>query len=207
MTALPVNRYGGRTIRSLAPFAFRSVAYGENMTKQGKLSHHHRAAQAFADLADILELPDSAMSIHGLVALELGAAVNSPAWYHPSTRTIQTSRSSLGVIAHEWFHAIDHYLGGESYHSSNGGPVGQACEKSGFSTRKFTLPNPQHWRYYRQPHELAARAFEGYVLRKLLYRGWVSELLVSPPYNDTMPTEQEAQSIDRAIEKMIGRIR
>lgn len=200
-----VARTGGRNIRSLAGFAFREVTYGENMTSEGKRSHHLRTAQAFADLADLLELPDAAMSLNGLLALDMGGS-QVEAWYLPDTRTIRTSRTMVGVVAHEWWHALDHYLGGDDYRSARCSRISKACESSGFASRKLPVSS-QDARYLREPHEMMARAFEGYVLRKLLFRGWVSDFLVCGPYRETMPTEDEARVIDPAIEHTLRGIR
>jgi len=75
--------------------------------------HTERAAEAFADLADIIGSTDSDVSLNGRLALAFGARGKgrAAAHYEPVERVINiTKMGGGGALAHEWFHALDNMI-------------------------------------------------------------------------------------------------
>lgn len=99
----------------LKAFGFRGVEFGnwvENDKRQGDLN---LAYDALTDLAYVLRVPTRALSLDGTLGLRFGSngsgGKNSPsAHYEPATIAINlTKKHGAGSLAHEWFHALDHY--------------------------------------------------------------------------------------------------
>lgn len=100
-------------------FGFRGVEFG-NWMRQDTGSKERQevlnnAYDGLRDLAEILGVPDKAMSLNGDLALAFGARgqglQGARAHYEPEYGVINlTKMSGAGTLAHEWFHAFDHYL-------------------------------------------------------------------------------------------------
>ena len=119
------TRKGGRdvnaaTVTSGTDFVMnelkmKGLQWGNSVTDDEREHHLQKSAEAFADLADVVGLPDSAMSLDGVLGLAIGARGkgNASAHYEPDTKVINlTRKNGVGTIAHEWGHALDHYLTG-----------------------------------------------------------------------------------------------
>lgn len=98
-------------------FGFRGVQFG-NWVKQGKGGKDrqglvNRAYDALMDLSEILDVPAESLSLDGKLGIAFGArgSGNAAAHYEPGTVVINlTKTSGAGSLAHEWFHALDHYF-------------------------------------------------------------------------------------------------
>lgn len=135
---LPENpvRSGGKAITITNPekfvnhFGFRASEFGNYMEDDAGRKHLLHSAEAYTDLADILQIPISAVSLQKELAMAFGARGRGRALghYEPGRKVINLTkeRGSLGILAHEWFHALDHFLYNASYSFKNG--------KSGFLT-------------------------------------------------------------------------
>lgn len=116
----PAHRQEGVEISSEAlmiTFGFRGVNFGNWMQGDANANerqmHLNHAYDAFMDLASILEVPPSAISLNGLLGLAFGAQGNGKAAAHfvPGLNEINVTRTAgAGAIAHEWAHAFDHSL-------------------------------------------------------------------------------------------------
>lgn len=129
---LPENplRDAGSTIQISTPeefgahFNFRSVEFG-NYVEDRKASFHLRnAAEAYVDLSEILTIPHKAVSLDGTLAMAFGSRGSGSALghYEASRQVINLTKvnGSLGILAHEWYHALDSYLYNASHHFENG---------------------------------------------------------------------------------------
>lgn len=124
------KRNGNITIRLENPkeyveyFGFRASEFGHYMDDAKGKEHLSRSAEAFADLAAVLELPNQALSLKGELAMAFGSRGRGRALghYEPARKVINLTKEkgSLGILAHEWFHAMDHYLYNESFNNENG---------------------------------------------------------------------------------------
>lgn len=116
----PAHRQEGVEISSevlMTTFGFRGVNFGNWMqgdsNAKERQMHLNHAYDAFMDLASILEVPPSAISLNGLLGLAFGAQGNGKAAAHfvPGLNEINITRTAgAGAIAHEWAHAFDHSL-------------------------------------------------------------------------------------------------
>jgi hypothetical protein len=100
-------------------FGFRGVEFGNWMKQDtGSLERQevlNNAYDGLKDLAEILGVPDKALSLNGDLGLAFGARgqglIGAKAHYEPDYGVINlTKMSGAGSLAHEWFHAFDHYL-------------------------------------------------------------------------------------------------
>ena len=98
-------------------FGFRGVEFG-NWVSQGKNIKERQgmlnaAFDALFDLANILDVPTKAISLNGELGLGLGSRGHgsASAHYEPDFIVINLTKTrGAGAIAHEFFHALDHYF-------------------------------------------------------------------------------------------------
>lgn len=96
---------------------FRGVEFG-NWVNQGKNSRERQwmlnnSFDAFNDLAEALKLPPKAMALDGTLGLAFGSRGHgkASAHYEPVAHVINlTKTKGYSSLAHEWFHALDHYI-------------------------------------------------------------------------------------------------
>jgi hypothetical protein len=108
----------------LDTFGFRGVEFGEwndQAERQEVLNH---AYDGLLDLAEILNVPPKALSLNGDLALAFGARgrglSSAKAHYERDYGVINlTKMTGAGSLAHEWFHALDHYLGRQDTKASS----------------------------------------------------------------------------------------
>lgn len=139
-------RKGGRTVDTASTEAFkrtfglRDVQSGNWVLKDPASAKFHveHCAGAFADLADLLGVPDAQVSLNGRLAMAFGArGTGAKGWktgaprahYEPVQRVINlTKMGGGGALAHEWAHALDNIIresvtgqagGSDEYASSN----------------------------------------------------------------------------------------
>lgn len=199
------ERKGGRVIDAatveaakkhmLENIGLRGVQWGNYVTDSERQHHLTKTAEAFADLADAIGVPDSAISLGGRLGLAIGARgrANARAHYEPITQIINLTRASgVGSLAHEWAHGLDHYLEGfansesganySSHGRDDGGDIAQAMKairlafhKSGFHDRLLVEIRKliregrlsKNADYWTSPHEMFARTFERHIQDKL----------------------------------------
>ena len=177
-------------------FDFRSIEIGRWVTN----AERDRAAELFhdalCDLMVILQGPEALISLRGSIALQYGSGGRPgvSAHYDPSQRSFALAKNAgPGSIAHEWFHAFDHYIVSKCF---RGTPVGmfastawladatpiahplnqllRHCFKavllrpagdqpSELFQRSVQMDKKLGQLYYSKPEELCARAFEGFV--------------------------------------------
>lgn len=177
-------------------FDFRSIEVGRWVTPQERDRAAGRFYQALCDLMTILRGPEPLISLRSTLGLQygIGGRLGVAAHYIPATRQLALAKNAgAGSLAHEWFHAFDHYMGGKAYR--NAGPCGfassawlnsvsskphplnerlGACFQAIMLTEDGTAPSTlfrasqvadQHLKtvYYAKPEELCARAFEAFI--------------------------------------------
>ncbi|WP_105104112.1 CLCA_X family protein [Microbulbifer pacificus] len=99
-------------------FGFRAISIGRWVTD----AERDRAAglfyDALADLMSILRGPEMLISLRETLAFQygIGGRPRTMAHYQPATRTFSLAKNAgPGAIAHEWFHALDHYLADKAF--------------------------------------------------------------------------------------------
>ena len=119
--AVDTVRTGGRPIPSVVTserverdFALQGTQYGDWMRETESDRIELSMYGSLLDLADLLGVPDRAVSFGGRLAFAFGArgSGSAAAHYEPLRKVINMTRTKgAGAVAHEWGHAFDHWLG------------------------------------------------------------------------------------------------
>ena len=94
-------------------FGFRGVEIGKWVTKQEQQLAANLFFDALSDLMDILQVPPEVISLRGTLALAFGTGgqKHASAHYNSAKRQLALAKNAGGgALAHEWFHAFDHYI-------------------------------------------------------------------------------------------------
>lgn len=121
------ERKGGREVSVSSTealktqFNLREVQSGNWVLSDANSAGFHvqKCSEAFADLADIIGVPDELVSMNGRLAMAFGARGQgnagfggaARAHYEPIQRVINlTKMGGGGALAHEWLHALDNLV-------------------------------------------------------------------------------------------------
>lgn len=97
-------------------FGFRGVEFGNWVENDKRQKDLNEAYDGLLDLASVLNVPPRALSLCGELGLRFGSNGRggihaAKAHYEPDLIAINlTKKAGAGSLAHEWFHAIDHYF-------------------------------------------------------------------------------------------------
>ncbi len=94
-------------------FDFRSIEIGRWVTRPERERAAGLFFDALCDLMLILQGPEPLVSLRGTLSLQygIGGRPGVSAHYNPATRCFSLAKNAgPGSIAHEWFHAFDHYM-------------------------------------------------------------------------------------------------
>ena len=92
----------------------RAVQFGNYVPDVEREHHAKKCAEALADLADVLDIPEEMVSWRGQLGVAIGARGHGNALAHYETSNIAinlTRASGAGSLAHEWGHLFDHMIG------------------------------------------------------------------------------------------------
>ena len=97
-------------------FGFRGGEFGNWVRSDERQKFLDFAYDGLMDLSGILNVPPKALSLNGKLAIAFGSrgsGLGSAAAHYERTRLVinLTKIKGAGSLAHEWFHAFDHYLG------------------------------------------------------------------------------------------------
>lgn len=105
-------------------FGFRACEFGNWVEDKKAAFHLRNAAEAYIDLAELLTVPTKSVSLDGTLAMAFGSRGSGKALghYESEKQVINLTKvnGSLGILAHEWFHALDSYLFNASHDFENG---------------------------------------------------------------------------------------
>lgn len=190
-------------------FGFRGVQFGNYVEADRRQADLNNAYDALLDLADVLEVPPRTLSLDGALGLAFGARGRggrgaAAAHYEPDLVVINlTKNNGAGSLAHEWFHALDNALSRKaerrlefatervvaarrSYGAALGAEAAEALEgltaairSSGVARRSHELDRRRRTPYWSTGREMAARAFESYVVGRLAERGAANDYLAN----------------------------
>lgn len=99
-------------------FNFRSIQIGNWVTQAEQKKAAYSFYAALNTLMRILQAPESLISLRGSLSLQYGKGGRPgvAAHYSPRERCFALAKNAgPGSIAHEWFHALDHYLGSQAF--------------------------------------------------------------------------------------------
>jgi len=96
-------------------FGFRGVEFGLWNNQDERQEVMNAAYDGLLDLADVLKVPPKAIGLDGDLALAFGArgkGLSGARAHYETNRVVMnlTKMNGAGALAHEWFHALDHYL-------------------------------------------------------------------------------------------------
>ena len=94
-------------------FGFNSIHIGRWVTAAEQQQAANLFFDAFADLQQLLQVPAEVISLRGTLALTfgIGGQPGVCAFYQPKGRILALAKNAGGgSLAHEWFHAFDHYI-------------------------------------------------------------------------------------------------
>ena len=95
-------------------FNFRAVEFGNSLKDEEGRLHIQHTAQSLVDLASLLGVEETKMSLGGELAMAFGSRGRGKALahYERTANVINLTRKNgaTGVLAHEWMHAFDSYL-------------------------------------------------------------------------------------------------
>lgn len=116
----PEHRYGEIVdfVSIRQRYDFRSVEIGRWVTREENEQAAALFYDALADLMTILNGTESLISLRGTLAFQygIGGRPGVAAHYQPATRCFSLAKNAgPGSIAHEWFHALDHYLASKCF--------------------------------------------------------------------------------------------
>lgn len=105
----------------LDTFAFRGGEFGNWLNEKDRQVSLNYGFDALKDLADALGVADSDISFGGNLNIAFGARgqglSGAAAHYERDRHVINlTKMNGAGSLAHEWFHALDDYIGGYGEH-------------------------------------------------------------------------------------------
>lgn len=116
----PERREGGADVSVedfATTFGFRGGEFGNWLSDDERQSVLNLSYDALSDLADVLKVPPRAVSLGGELAIAFGARgrggrKSAAAHYEPGRRVVNLTRiNGAGSLAHEFGHALDHYVG------------------------------------------------------------------------------------------------
>lgn len=182
-------------------FGFRTVTIGKWVTADEQQIAANLFFDALCDLMDILAVPEAVISLNGSLSLAFGSGgrKHSSAHYESQTKKLALAKNAGGgALAHEWFHAFDHYVCDKVFKQTNHEQFACQCwlqdtpQIPHFLNKKLSQcfeviflaadkrqPNEYVKRsaqadkllktfYYAQPQELVARAFEACIQDHLI---------------------------------------
>lgn len=184
---------GYRDGRDISPeefmqtFNIRGGQFGNWVKGDERQTHLNHAYDAFMDLAKAANIPPSAIGLNGELGIAFGARGSgwAAAHYETAQKVINlTKTKGAGSLAHEWWHALDHYLGGKDLATRNTNSISpenmrhaelstplqtllQATRNTELYKRSFKADGSRSKAYFSTDVEMTARAFERYVANQL----------------------------------------
>lgn len=98
----------------MSTFGFRGGEFGNWVKPEERRVMLNAAYDSFMDLAEILNVPPTALSFGGELSIAFGArgVKGAAAHFEPGRAVINLTRmNGAGSLAHEWAHAMDNYFG------------------------------------------------------------------------------------------------
>lgn len=205
----------------LEVFNFKGGEFGNWLNQNDRQESMNMAYDAILDLARTLEISNSDISLDGTLSIAFGSRgrANTAAHYEPLRHVINlTKMKGAGSLAHEWFHALDFYIG-ELKGSTKAITEDKyrwkpACELVNiiFSCHEYYANSRQMDRehskfgvgYWSDIVEMTARAFSCYVMDRLSnksdYLVGHSETFHTQDGKPVYPVAEERVRIDSAFD-------
>lgn len=177
-------------------FGFRSIGVGRWVNRAEQARAAGQFYQALDDLMRVLTGTEALVSLRGELSFHygIGGQPGVAAHYSPATRCLALAKNAgPGSLAHEWFHALDHYLADKAFAALPPGVFASKAWLAGYqpvahplnerlfacfaavllsadgqaSSEQFQVSAQEDEArghlYYSLPEECCARAFEAFV--------------------------------------------
>lgn len=177
-------------------FGFNTIKVGHWVTKPERLMMANIIYDALADLTLILNIPNRVIGLRNTLNLAYGTGgqLGVQAHYDPNSRTLALAKQAgQGALAHEWWHAFDHYICKFLFSKVNAfnfasaiwltRPIDNAHrlniyldalfknlflsssgqQASNYMKRSMSLDKSTGIFYFSKPEELTARSFEHFI--------------------------------------------
>ncbi len=99
-------------------FDFQRIKVGRWVTAAEQQLAANLFFDALCDLQTVLQVPTQVISLNGSLALSFGTGGSrgTCAFYQPQGRVLALAKNAGGgSLAHEWFHAFDHYIASKMF--------------------------------------------------------------------------------------------
>lgn len=183
-------------------FGFRGVQFGNYVEGTKRIEDINNAYDSLMDMAEVLHLPEEAISLNGELGLAFGARGTggkhaASAHYEPLNVVINlTKKKGAGSLAHEWWHALDNYFGKknkgematETYGVKDSAFREEMAEaytdvkkavREAIYERSKELDKARTKDYWSTDVEMTARAFETYIKHKINSQGFSNDYLAN----------------------------
>lgn len=206
------------TDEMMQTFKFRGGEFGNWQTQQDRQANLDMSYDALRDLAVAIGFAPEQISLGGQLAIAYGSRgrAGSVAHYEPERNVISlTKMKGAGSLAHEWFHALSHYLkvkGVKKYlhdvtdtmkHDTDRN-VSNYFKKSQEADRSYIKEAHGYWA---SDEEMLARAFACYVKDRLEDIGMQSDYLCGHAEVTVKPEGEERKKINAEFDRMFIRLR
>lgn len=220
----PRNGQDWRNGRDISPqefletFNLKGVEFGNYVEQSRRQSDLNRAYDALLDLALVMRMEPKEIGLNATLGLAFGARGKGGknaacAHYEPDFKAINlTKKSGPGSLAHEWFHSFDNWSAkGEGYGTMKRAEtplrtIGKAVKMVGnYEVRSSVYDKTRTKRYYGTTIELAARAFETWVVSEMEGHGFKNDYLANVAIGDIYPTVEENAELSPLFREIKGK--
>lgn len=123
-------------------FGFKTAHVGNWVSKVEQQVAANLFFDALCDLVDILKVPETVISLRGTLSIAFGTGGNkySCAHYNSTKRQLSLAKNAGGgALAHEWFHAFDHYICSKMYQDA---PAYVFASETWLNESLIEIPHP-----------------------------------------------------------------
>lgn len=207
----------------LKTFGFKGGEFGNWLNAKDRQTSLNYGYDALMDLSDALGISRQDIALNKTLSIAFGSRgkAGAAAHYEPDRKVFNlTKMNGAGSTAHEWFHALEDYLGpeGKKLESFNNlkralvyGPDGKPTQYKLNSIAADGVFGKAGG-YWQSQEEMLARAFASYITDKTAgksdYLSGHSEAAVFPDAKGEMrsafPTGEERKMIDKAFDNFFN---
>ena len=199
-------------------FGFRGVQFGNWTNQEDRQMAVNQAYDAFMDLASLIGVSPSALSLNGELGIAFGARGmgNASAHYEPNNVVINLTKTrGAGSLAHEWWHALDNYLARRSGKSLGMVTSNRSIEmreelRNAFNAMLDMVGNSEYAKrsakkgdYWGRIEEVTARLLSEWVDKELKNNGKLNTFLSRGVSIERY--QKHNYNVYTAIEKLSGR--
>lgn len=178
-------------------FGIRGGQFGNWVNTKERQDMLNSTYDGFMDLAKALNIEPKAIGLNGNLAIAFGARGSGQysAHYEPLQTVINLTKTrGAGSLAHEWWHALDHYMGNHqnllskspspntALHQELSQPVQElvkTIKQEELYKRSLLADGYRNKSYFSTNVEMTARAFEAYVIHELKNKGIKNDFLAN----------------------------